>query len=101
VVERLSSSPPARSIETKTVRSPIVDGRFELRFRDESAAHAAARDARCVGFVATVAKQMAGAWLITSRRREPFARDDCDRYASRLCAIAALHRGEYAGFVED
>jgi hypothetical protein len=87
--------------EAQTVRSPIVCGRFELRFRDESAAHAAARDARCVGFVASVAKQTANAWLITSRRREPFARDDGDRYASRLRAIAAEHRGEYAGFVED
>jgi hypothetical protein len=43
----------------------------------------------------------ANAWLVTSRRREPFARDDGDRYASRLRAIAAQYRGEYSGFVED
>jgi hypothetical protein len=95
------SSSGASTTEAQNVRSPLFRGRFELRFRDESAAHAAARDARCVGFVASVAKQTANAWLITGRRRESFARDDGDRYASRLRAIAAQHRGEYSGFVED
>jgi hypothetical protein len=95
------SSSEASTTGAQNVRSPLVRGRFELRFRDESAAHATARDARCVGFVASVAKQTASAWLITSRRREPFARDGGDRYASRLRAIAARYRGAYSGFVED
>jgi hypothetical protein len=79
----------------------IISGSFEARFGDEDAARSAARDARCVGFVVTVHERDARGWLMTSRPRQPFPPDDRDRYASRLRAIATVHGGDYAGFLDD
>jgi hypothetical protein len=79
----------------------IVSGHFDVRFRDEEAARAAAREARCVGFVVVVHEHPDHGWLIAGRRRAAFPADERDRYASRLHAIAAMHGGEYFGFVKD
>jgi hypothetical protein len=89
---------PRSSDPARTVR--LLSGRFEARFEDGDTARAAARDARAVGFVVDV--QPAGAvWLAVGRRTLPFPPDERDRYASRFRAIATLHGGGYAQFVEE
>ena len=78
----------------------LLNGRFEAQFEDRDAARAAARDARAVGFVVDVDQNALG-WLAVGRRRLPLPRDECDRYASRLDAIARHHGGAFRRFVED
>jgi Regulator of ribonuclease activity B len=79
----------------------ILTGRFGVRFPDEGCAQAAAREARCVGFVVTSPEHDARGWLIVGRRRQAFPADERERYASRLRAIADVHGGDYDGFVAD
>jgi hypothetical protein len=81
-------------------RARLLDGRFEARFDDLDAARAAARDARAVGFNVDVSESATG-WLAVGRRRLPFPRDERDRYASRLDAIARQHGGAFSRFVEE
>ena len=78
----------------------LLSGRFEAQFEDLDAARAAARDARAVGFVVDVDQDGLG-WLAVGRRRLPFPRDERDRYASRLDAIARQHGGAFSRFVEE
>ena len=82
-------------------RFDLSSGSFRTRFADELAARAAARDARCVGFVVEVEQAGDHAWLTVSRRRHPFAPDDATRYAGRLRTIAGAHGGEYEEYVEE
>jgi len=79
----------------------LSSGAFRTRFADESAARAAARDARSVGFVVDVEQAGEHGWLTVSRRRHPFAQDDAVRYAGRLRTIAGAHGGEYEDYVEE
>jgi hypothetical protein len=76
-------------------------GRFQVLFRDESAAKAAARDARAVGFLAEVHEDSLVGWLVVGRIQQPFPADDRKRYASRLRLIAATHGGEYDQFIAE
>jgi hypothetical protein len=78
----------------------LIGGRFEAQFEDLDAARAAARDARAVGFDVDVDENALG-WLAVGRRRLPFPRDERDRYASRLDAIARQHGGAFSRFVEE
>ena len=78
----------------------LLGGRFEAQFAYLDAARAAARDARAVGFVVDVDQNALG-WLAVGRRRLPFPRDERDRYASRLDAIARRHGGALGRFVEE
>ena len=79
----------------------LSSGAFRTRFVDEPAARAAARDARCVGFVVEVEQAGDHGWLTVSRRRQPFAPDDAARYAGRLRMIAAVHGGDYEAYDEE
>jgi hypothetical protein len=79
----------------------LSSGAFHTGFDDELAARAAARDARCVGFVVDVEDTKGSGWLTVSRRRHPFAPDDTERYAGRLRTIATAHGGSYQGYVEE
>jgi hypothetical protein len=79
----------------------LSSGAFRTRFVDEPAARAAARDARCVGFVVDVEPAADHGWLTVSRRRQPFAPDDAARYAGRLRTIAAAHGGDYEEYDEE
>lgn len=93
------ASPQDRSaVRGSAVR--LLRGRFEAQFENLDAARAAARDARAVGFVVHV-DQNAFGWLAVGRRRLPFPRDERDRYASRLNAIARRHGGAFSRFVEE
>lgn len=83
------------------LRNGLSSGSFRTRFADEPAARAAARDARCVGFVVEVEQAGEQGWLTVSRRRQPFAPDDAARYAGRLRTIAGTHGGEYEEYVEE
>jgi hypothetical protein len=79
----------------------FVRGRFEARFADRGCATAAARDARATGFVVEAFEENPTSWLIVGRRRDAFPRDERDRYASRLNAIAAHHGGVFSRFVDE
>jgi hypothetical protein len=79
----------------------LTRGRFEAEFEDVDAARAAARDARAVGFVVDVPREIASGWLMVGRHRLPFPKDERDRYASRVRAIATRHGGEFGRFVEE
>jgi hypothetical protein len=81
-------------------RKHLLGGRFEAQFEDLEGARAAARDARAVGFDVDVDENAFG-WLAAGRRRLPFPRDERDRYASRLDAIARQHGGAFSRFVEE
>jgi hypothetical protein len=82
-------------------RARLSSGVFRTRFAEESAARAAARDARCVGFVVDVEEAQGLGWLTMSRLRHPFASDDALRYAQRLRTIATQHGGAFDEYVED
>jgi hypothetical protein len=79
----------------------LTRGRFEAEFKDVDAAKAAARDARGVGFVVDIPRETAQGWLLIGRRRLPFPNDECERYASRVRAIATQHGGVFSRFVEE
>ena len=79
----------------------LSSGVFRTGFDDELAARAAAREARCVGFVVDVEGTNGSGWLTVSRRRLPFAPDDAERYARRLRTIASTYGGSYQGYVEE
>jgi hypothetical protein len=78
----------------------LLRGRFEAEFQDVTAAKAAARDARAVGFVVDV-QQGAKRWLAVARRQLPFPGDERDRYASRFDGIARQCGGTFTQFVEE
>ena len=94
-------SGPLATPELLGAMSVLLQGRFEATFPDEEAAKAAARDARAVDFVVDVSQESAGGWLIVGRRKHLFPRDERDRYASRLNAIATRHNGAFCQFVEE
>jgi hypothetical protein len=82
-------------------RVRLFSGSFRTSFEDESAARAAARDARSVGFAVEVEASVDGGWLTLSRRRQPFPQHDADRYAGRLRNIAASHGGTYERYDDE
>jgi hypothetical protein len=79
----------------------LYSGTFHVRFELERSARAAAREAGAAGFAVEIRDGGATGWLNVSRRKQPFPADDQRRYVGRLRTIAALHDGEYVGYVED
>ncbi len=79
----------------------FYSGTFHVRFDHERSARAAARDAGAAGFAVEIRDGGTTGWLNISRRKHPFPADERNRYVGRLRTIAALHDGEYVGFVED
>jgi hypothetical protein len=84
-----------------STQTRLSRGRFEAVFGDNDGARAAARDARAAGFAVEPPRETARGWLIVGRCKHPFPEDDRDRYASRLRAIAARHKGALSGVVDE
>jgi hypothetical protein len=91
----------AGSAHASTDGVGLTRGRFEAAFDDVDTARAAARDARAVGFVVDVPRETAEGWRVIGRHKLPFPKDDRDRYASRVHAIATRHGGAFSRFVEE
>jgi hypothetical protein len=89
------------SSDTAEESSRAQAGAFLVRFRAEHDARTAARDASGAGFAVDIRHDGGRGWLVTCRRRAPFPADEQRRYAGRLQALAAKHRGAYDHFVAD
>jgi hypothetical protein len=79
----------------------FLSGAFHVRFEDERATRAAARDAVGGGFAVEIRAEGASGWLVVCQRRQSFPADDQSRYAGRLRTIAAAHGGAYERFIPE
>ncbi len=89
------------SMSSNSNGTAFYSGTFHVRFAHERSARAAAREAGAAGFVVEIRDGGASGWLNVSRRKNSFPADERSRYVGRLRTIAALHDGEYVGYVED
>jgi hypothetical protein len=78
----------------------VISGSFRLSFTTQAAMKLAARDCRARAFTVDM-EENAGTWHVLARRRGFFPESECDRYASRLRAIAVEQDGTYDGFRQD
>jgi hypothetical protein len=97
----VEQSPDGHGTAGREPAFAVLSGEFQIRFTDEQATRAAAREATGAGFRVEIRAGGVSDWSIFCQRRAPFPAHEQERYAARLRTIATAYGGDYERFTVE